>query len=114
MAFVPFVVESEPDLVQLVPVVAKKQSFILDIWFFSKALLHDRGTRRRFLATLLIIVVTLLILGNWPLSSWVEETRPRFVVWWGMTTFLTVWVLLLAMYDAGRVRREILEEEDPS
>lgn len=93
---------------------AKKESFLVDIWFFSRALLRDRTARRRFLAYLVIVVVTLLILGNWPLSSWVEETRPRFVVWWGGTTFLTIWMLLLAMYDASRVRREIMNDEDPS
>lgn len=93
---------------------AKKQSFLLDIWFFSKALLHDRTTRRRFLAYLLIVVLTLLILGNWPLSSWVEQTKPRFAVWWGGTMFLTVWMFLLALYDASRVRKEIFDEEDPS
>lgn len=95
-------------------VVAKKESFLIDIWFFSKALLHDRPTRRRFLAYLLIVVLTLLILGNWPLSSWVEGTKPRFLVWWGGTTFLTIWMMMLALYDASRVRKEILDEEDLS
>lgn len=93
---------------------AKKQSFLIDVWFYSKALLHDRPTRRRLLAYQLIVVLTLCVLGNWPLSDWVETTKPRFLVWWGGTTFLTVWMLLLAMYDASRVRREILDEEDPS
>ena len=92
----------------------KKQSFLLDIWFFSRAILRDRTTRRRFLAYQLIVVVTLLVLGNWPLSDWVETTQPRFIVWWGGVAFLTVWMLMLAMYDASRVRREILDEEDLS
>ena len=93
-------------------VVAKKQSFVLDIWYFSKALLHDQMMRRRVMAYLLIVVMTLLILGNWPLSSWVEGTKPRFVVWWGMTFLLTIWMFLLALYDAIRVRKEIFEDDD--
>ena len=93
---------------------AKKQSFLVDVWFYSKALLHDRPTRRRLLAYQLIVVVTLCVLGNWPLSEWVETTKLRFLVWWSGATFLTIWMLLLAMYDASRVRREILDEEDPS
>ncbi|MBK1834234.1 hypothetical protein [Roseibacillus ishigakijimensis] len=90
----------------------KKRSFLVDIWYFSRALLHDRGARRRFLAQLLIVVLTLLVIGNWPLSDWVESTQWRFLIWWGLTFFLTCWMLLLALYDALRVRREILEEED--
>ncbi|MDQ8190658.1 hypothetical protein [Roseibacillus persicicus] len=111
-AFVAFVVESPSALVHLGPVVAKKQSFLIDIWYFSRSILRDRAMRRRFLAQLLIVILTLLVLGNWPLSDWVESTRPRFIVWWGGTTFLTVWMLMLAAYDALRVRREILEEDE--
>lgn len=93
---------------------AKKRSFLVDIWFFSKAILRDRQARRRFLAQLLIVILLLLALGNWPLREWVEGTKPRFIVWWGMTCFLTIWMLLLAMYDALRVRQELFEDEDPS
>lgn len=91
---------------------AKKDNALVGIWFFSRALLRDRVMRRRFLAYQLIVVITLLILGNWPLSGWVEGTKPRFVIWWGGITFLTSWMFLLAIYDASRVRRELLEEED--
>lgn len=90
----------------------KKQSFLVDVWMFSKALLHDRPSRRRFLAQLLIGILVLLVLGNWPLREWVGETPLRFLAWWGMAAFLTIWMLLLAVYDASRVRREIMEEED--
>ncbi len=98
----------------VVDVVAKKRSFLIDIWYFSKAVLHDRPTRRRFVSSLLIVILTLLVLGNWPLSGWVEQTKPRFVIWWGGTTFLTLWVMLLALYDASRVRKELLDEDDSS
>jgi hypothetical protein len=90
----------------------KKGSVLIDIWEFSKAFLRDRQTRRRFLAQLLFAVLVLMIVGNWPLRDWVEESTARFLLWWGVVAFLTVWMLLLAMYDALRVRKEILEEED--
>jgi di/tricarboxylate transporter len=91
---------------------AKKGGFLIDIWQFAKAILRDRQARRRFLAQLLFVVIMVLVLGNWPLRDWVEETKPRFLVWWGGTAFFTIWMLMLAMYDALRVRKEILEEED--
>ncbi|MEM9080235.1 MAG: hypothetical protein AAGC74_06020 [Verrucomicrobiota bacterium] len=94
--------------------VGKKQSFLVDIWYFAQALLRDRGARRRFLAQLLIGILVLLVLGNWPLREWVGETPWRFLVWWGMTAFLTIWMLMLAVYDALRVVREIREEEGDS
>ena len=93
-------------------VVSEKRSFLIDIWYFSRAILRDRQARRRFLAQLLIAVLVLLVLGNWPLRGWVEATKPRFIVWWGGTCFLTIWMLLLATYDALRVRQEILEDDD--
>lgn len=92
----------------------KKQKPLFELWGLSKAALHDRPIRRRFLAYLLITVLTLLVLGNWPLRSWVEDSQIRFLVWWGGTGFLTIWMLMLAMYDASRVRKEIMEEEDLS
>lgn len=91
---------------------AKKRSFLLDIWFFAKALLRDRQARRRFMAQLLMVVMILLVLGNWPLREWVGGTPIRFVIWWGATFFLTIWMMLLAVYDAGRIRNEIFREDD--
>lgn len=91
---------------------AKKQSFLVEIWFFAKALLRDRTARRRFIAQILMVIMLLLVLGNWPLRDWVGGTPIRFVIWWGATFFLTIWMMLLALYDASRLRSEILNEED--
>ncbi len=90
----------------------RKQNVLVDVWCFSKAVLRDRNARRRFLAQLVIVVLTLFILGNWPLRDWVDASKIRFITWWGMTGFITIWMMLLALYDALRIRRELLEEEE--
>lgn len=93
---------------------AKKHGVVVSSWFFAKALLRDRSARRRLMAQLLFVTMILLVLGNWPLRDWVGASLLRFVTWWGATFFLTIWIMLLAIYDVGRIQREILEDEEDS
>ncbi len=83
-------------------------------WHTSKALaagiLHDRPARRAVMARLLIAVLAILALGNWPLSAWLGASLWCFVIWWGVCAALTGFLLLMALYDALAVIREEREQ----
>ena len=69
-------------------------------------ILHDRTQRRKFVIQLIILLLSMVIIGHWPLSAWLADGLLRFIIWWGFVAFLTVWILLFAIYDALRVVRE--------
>ncbi|MCU0782212.1 MAG: hypothetical protein MUF04_14085 [Akkermansiaceae bacterium] len=85
-----------------------------EFWHLSKALasgiLHDRAARRKLLSRLLVAVLAVLAVGNWPLRDWLGSNIWRFVLWWGACAALTGFLLLLAFYDALAVVGEEREK----
>lgn len=76
----------------------------------AKGTLHDRGLRRKMLLQVLIVLLAAVVIGHWVLGSWLGEGIVRFLLWWGGVAFLTVFVLLFAVYDALRVVQEEREK----
>ena len=66
----------------------------------AKAILSDRGMRRKALAVSLILDLALLSTGLWVIDGWLAEGPVRFLLWWGACGLVTIWVLLFALYDA--------------
>lgn len=69
-------------------------------------ILHDRTQRRKFVLQLLVLLLGLVVIGFWPMASWLGGNVWRFLIWWGFVAFLTVWIVLFAIYDMLRVVRE--------
>lgn len=66
----------------------------------AKAMLSDRGMRRKALAFILIIDLILLSTGLWVIDGWLGEGMVRFLLWWSAIGLVTIWLLLFAIYDA--------------
>lgn len=66
----------------------------------ARAMLSDRGMRRKALAFILIIDLILLSTGLWVIDGWLGEGMVRFLLWWGAIGLVTIWLLLFALYDA--------------
>ena len=62
--------------------------------------LADRGKRRRFITGLLILIVTYFALGNWLLDSWLSQGLWRMLIFWGFLTFMCLFMILMALFDA--------------
>lgn len=72
----------------------------------ARALLRDRGQRRRLMTRLLLLVVGQLILGAWIIDGWLAADPWRFVIWWAICGLLTLFLLMFAAYDFLAVIRE--------
>lgn len=66
----------------------------------ARALLSDRGTRRRLLGFGLALALVMMVLGLWVLDGWLEESLWRFGLWWGACGLISLWLVLFALYDA--------------
>lgn len=72
----------------------------------ARAMLRDRGQRRRLMTRLLVVVVAQLIFGAWVIDGWLAENPWRFVIWWAACAFLALFLLIFAAYDFLAVMRE--------
>ena len=72
----------------------------------AAAILHDRPTRRKWLAGFLIFDLALMVVGLWLLDDWLGDSWVRFMIWWGGCGLWTLWVLLFALFDALSVMKE--------
>jgi len=90
-------------------------------WLMSKAIagvtLADRKRRRHFMTVLLCVIIGLFALGVWPLDSWLMEGLWRFLIFWGATAFLCLFILLMAVFDAlavvGEEKKKLGLDKDP-
>ena len=75
-----------------------------------RGIVRDTQTRRRVLFFLLLAVMLLIFTGVVILNSWLNAGPVRFVLYWGACLWLTLTVLLLALYDLLAVRQQAREE----
>ncbi len=79
-------------------------------FIIAKGILHDRRLRRKMLFQVLIALLLSVFIGNWVLDGWLANGLWRFILWWGGVAFLTLFILLFALYDAMRAVQEEREE----
>ncbi|WP_411827944.1 hypothetical protein [Luteolibacter sp. AS25] len=72
----------------------------------AKAILHDRGMRRKWMARWLFFTLMWLAFGLWIIDGWLEESALRFAGWWIFCTFLAIILVIFALYDSLSVVRE--------
>ena len=73
----------------------------------AKAILSDRGMRRKALAISLLLDLALLATGLWVIDDWLSEGVVRFLLWWGGCGLVTLWLILFALYDALMAIQEV-------
>jgi hypothetical protein len=74
----------------------------------ARAILQDRTMRRRVINRFLLLLLIVFALGLWGIDGWLQEKGHllRFVLYWGGCGSLTLFLLVLAIYDACAVIRE--------
>lgn len=66
----------------------------------AKALLRDSPWRRKTLTRLVLANLTAIVLGLLVIDHWLAASMAGFVLWWGAVALATVFMLMLALYDA--------------
>ena len=69
-------------------------------------ILHSREMRRKMLFQLVLVLFAIVVLGAWPLSGWLGGNIWLFLLWWGVSMFYGLMVILLALYDMLAVIKE--------
>ena len=88
---------------------AKGVSWLTVILGISRGILHDRTERRRFILWVILGLLGMFAVGNWPLAAWLEDSPWRFLVWWGASALLAIFLFLLGLYDFLATMKEIKE-----
>lgn len=72
----------------------------------AKVTLMERARRRKLISGVLVALLALFVLGNWPLSKWLGGSPWLMFLWLGGCAFLALFLALLAFYDALSVVKE--------
>lgn len=76
----------------------------------AKAILHDRGMRRKWLGRWLMLTMGWMAVGLWVIDDWLGGEAWRFLAWWGGCAVLACVLMIFALYDALAVIREEREK----
>ena len=85
---------------------SKKMSWFSFAVVAARALLQYRETRRKLIFFTIIALLGVFAMGNWPLSSWLQESPWLFLFYWSGCVFLAMFLFLLGLYDALRVLKD--------
>lgn len=78
----------------------------------AKAILHNRGIRRKWLGRWLMLTMCWMAVGLWVIDDWLGGEALRFLVWWSVCAVLACVLMVFAFYDALSVVREEKEKID--
>ena len=78
----------------------------------ARAILHDRGERRKWLGRMTLLPLGMMAVGLWVIGDWIWASPWRVLFWWGGCAAATCVVLLFALYDALAVIREERSKRD--
>ncbi|MFC5049950.1 hypothetical protein ACFPK9_04925 [Rubritalea spongiae] len=65
----------------------------------ARAILHDRGTRRKWLLGTMLFAVALVAFGTWIGDGWVNSSAEVFACYWFGVFGTVCFLLLFALYD---------------
>lgn len=89
----------------------KKASWAAVCAGLARMILHSREMRRKMLFQLVIVLVVVVALGAWPLANWLGGSVWLFLLWWGVSMFYGLMIVLLAIYDMAAVVKEEREKD---
>ena len=72
----------------------------------SRAILQERSARRQFIFYVIVGLLAMFAIGNWPLADWLGESPWRFLFWWGACFLLGIFLFLMGVYDFLAVMQE--------
>ena len=90
----------------------KKPSWFAFSLAVARSLLQVRDTRRKLILYVIVVILAACFLGYWPLASWLEDSQLRFVGYWGACFFLTIFLMLLALYDFLTILKDYKDEKE--
>ena len=83
-----------------------RASWVMVCTGLARMILHSREMRRKMLFQLVLVLLAIVVLGAWPLSGWLGSNIWLFLLWWGVSMFYGLMVILLAVYDMLAVIKE--------
>lgn len=91
---------------------AQGASWLSVIVGISRGILHDRTERRKFILWVIMVLLAMFAVGNWPLAGWLEESPWRFLFWWAGAAFLAVFLFLMGLYDFLATLKELRSDRE--
>lgn len=73
-------------------------------------IIRDRETRRWAMFILVIAALAMTLLGGTLMAEWIAQSLMRFLLFWAICGWLTLTVMLLAIFDILAVRVEARRE----
>jgi apolipoprotein N-acyltransferase len=95
----------------IAPRMEKKMSWAAISMVTARAILQIRELRRKVMFYLVVVVLGLVALGSWPLAGWLEDSLGRMIFYWGAVMALTLFMMLLALYDMLAVVKEFKDRK---
>ncbi len=71
----------------------------------AKGILHDRSLRRKMMTQMVIFLLVIVAIGSWVVDDWLRDGVIRFVIFWGLISLYTLFIMLMAFYDMLKVMR---------
>lgn len=72
----------------------------------AAAILSSRVERRKAMAYLLALIMTVFAIGLWGIDDWLSTRLIAFALWWGGCGILTIFLMLFAAFDLLKTIRE--------
>ncbi len=54
---------------------------------------------------MLIFLLVIVAIGSWVVDDWLRDEVIRFVIFWGLISLYTLFIMLMAFYDMLKVMR---------
>jgi quinol-cytochrome oxidoreductase complex cytochrome b subunit len=89
---------------------ATSPSWLSAVVMISRAILHDRKTRRKWLGNSVIFMLCFFAIGLWGIDGWLKGSIVRFGLWWAGCGVIAMKVMIFALYDAVACIREEREK----
>jgi hypothetical protein len=78
----------------------------------AKAILYDRGQRRKWLGRWLLLTMAWMAAGLWVVDAFLSKNAWMFLLWWAFCFFLVSVLIIFALYDVLAVMREEGKKSD--